>query len=70
MGLNRQVRGIGLQDQGSQRQGAGQGTQAMGAFEGQHTAKTELEAKVQVVMGLLKAAVKGMGDPASNPDAT
>ncbi len=62
--LRRNVRRIGFEHDGVERQGRGQFADAAGAGKGHGTAEAELEAELDELVGLLPAAVEGMGDAA------
>ena len=66
---DREVGRVGLEHQRLGRQVTRQGTQLARALEGQHAAEAEPETEIEVLPGLLQAAVEGVGDATGNPRA-
>ena len=66
----RDVRGVGFKDDGIERQFGGQRADARRAGKGHGATETELETELDELVGLLTAAVEGVGDAAAHADAT
>jgi hypothetical protein len=64
--LRRDVRGVGLHDDGRQWHRGGDATDAQRPVEGERAAETELEAELGERAGLLLAAVEGVSDAAAH----
>ena len=62
--VRRDVGGIGFEHDGRERQVFGQATQLQGPLEGEGATKAEFESQFDEGVGLLQAAVEGMGNAA------